>query len=95
MSASGLKDIRLSFQTEFGLFVIESKSAMKDMVALKLELPEKPIQTLGHYYQINDAIVAVVQQQSGCEEWDSLAMHEVPYRIFDITCWKRETTAVA
>ncbi len=95
MSASGLKDIRLSFQTQFGLFVIETDPTMPEMLVLKLDFVDKHTQILGHYYQINDAITDVVQQKCGFSEWDTLPIPELPHRVFDITCWKSDTSVAA
>lgn len=95
MSALGLQNIQLSFQTQFGTFVIEPDTHNSAMFCLRLEMAERAAQTLGHYYQINDAIVAVVQQQSGCAQWDALAPQELPYRVFDIICWHEQTPTAA
>ena len=50
-------------------------------------ISEKGEEVLGRFCSINDAILAVVRQESGLPEWDELCLSKVPYRVFDITCW--------
>ena len=76
----------LSFDTDFGTFRI--KSATEGRVIYRLSIiSEKGEEVLGRFCSMNDAILAVVRQESGLPEWDELCLSKVPYRVFDITCW--------
>ena len=76
----------LSFDTDFGTFRIKPASAGGDVYGLSI-ISEKGEKMLGRFCSINDAILAVVRQESGLPEWDELCLSKVPYRVFDITCW--------
>jgi hypothetical protein len=76
----------LSFDTNFGTFRIKSASDGGDIYGLSI-ISEKGEALLGRFCSMNDAILAVVRQESGLPEWDELSLSKVPYRVFDITCW--------
>jgi hypothetical protein len=76
----------LSFDTDFGTFRIEPASA--DGTTYQLDLVSRShAKKLGEFSSINNAILAVVQQKTNFPEWDALCLQDLPYRVFDITCW--------
>jgi hypothetical protein len=77
----------LSFDTDFGTFRIKPLHDDGHVYSLCLIKEERTLD-LGHFCSINDAILAVVRQETGFPEWDLLSLDDLPYRVFDITCWE-------
>lgn len=78
--------LTLSFQTEFGKFIIQQDMLEAGMFRLLIaNKTEEKI--LSKFFTINDAIHAVVQQHTGHIQWDNLELNKLPYKVFDITCW--------
>ncbi|MFP4261199.1 MAG: hypothetical protein ACLFS1_08990 [Opitutales bacterium] len=76
----------LSFDTDFGTFRIEPASPNGKTYRLDL-VSHSDAKKLGEFSSINNAILAVVQQKTSLPEWDTLCLQDLPYRVFDITCW--------
>jgi hypothetical protein len=80
--------LMLGFATEFGKFVIEPYPNEKNIFILKLETGAAQNRKLNAFRSINDAILAVANQETGVLEWDGLCFNKVPYKVHDITCWE-------
>lgn len=61
-----------------------------NLFTMSIEESDVEPRELGKYRAINDAILAVAQQETGFLPWDALCFEEVPYRVHDITCWDFE-----
>jgi len=77
----------LAYKTAFGRFTIHPVQEQPHLCKLDIGDDELGVLTLGVYCSINDAILAVTQQQTSYKKWDDLCLNEVPYNVFDITCW--------
>ena len=50
------------------------------------------VKELGIYQAINDAILAVLRQETGLASWDQLPPEEIPHQVHDIASWKFSET---
>ncbi len=57
---------------------------------LVMEESGSGLRDLGRYCSINDAILAVANQETGYLPWDGLCLEQIPYKVHDITCWDFE-----
>ncbi len=85
---AGQSSCILEFACAFGSFRIQSRPHAHGTFELQfVRSPGEP-EVLGSYRAINDAILAVLRQETGCQEWDHLGPAELPHRVHDIASWK-------
>ncbi|HAV14580.1 MAG TPA: hypothetical protein DCX06_13980 [Opitutae bacterium] len=61
------------------------------MLDLLIYKPNGKQHQLGIYQSIHAGFLAVHQQQTGLEQWDQLDPNQLPYQLFDLTCWNYES----
>ncbi|MDQ8194609.1 hypothetical protein QEH59_09240 [Coraliomargarita sp. SDUM461004] len=86
--ASSHSKLSIGFESEVGSFYVESDNQLENIFNLSFRTGNREPLLLGQYCSITDAVAAVVQQQTGCSEWDQLAPQELPRRVHNIANWK-------
>lgn len=82
MSASSR--LLLGFSTQFGRLVISPDESDEASFILSFNESATKSLELGKYRTINDAIQAVVRQETGFLPWDALSGKRVPHHVHDI-----------
>lgn len=86
-NASLKPKLRLEFKCPCGKFSISS-TQQDGLFALTYRGDPDGVTELGRYHAINDAILAVLRQETGLKEWDRLPPEEIPRQVHDIASWQ-------
>ena len=82
--------IMMSFSSVYGRFKISNDEKSSDIYKLEVKEHGKESVILNRFCSINDAILAVANQETGFLKWDGLCFQNIPHRVHDIACWEFE-----
>lgn len=90
---SSTQKLHIEFRCPCGKFSIASSAGEDGSCVLRLAKGSQAQRELGHYRAVNDAITAILRQETGCLDWDNLPPNQIPSKVHDIASWELfETT---